>query len=76
MTPPVRSKAKQQDVLKFEVDQEKRGASAAQEKRRSSCLQKLSLSGASTHPDPISGIYFLITPLLFDLIQIFFRRGV
>ncbi len=54
MPPQTRARGKQQDVSKVEVD---RGTPAAQEKRQSSCLHKLSLSGASNNPDPNSGIH-------------------
>lgn len=54
MPPQTRARGKQQDVSKVEVD---RGTPAAQKKRQSSCLQKLSLSRATNYPDPNSGIH-------------------
>lgn len=69
MPPQTRARGKQQDVdvAKLEVNQVQRGKPAAQEKRRrSSRLQNLSLSGASTQLDPKSGIYLHMTSLLFD----------
>lgn len=55
MPPQTRARGKQRVVSKVEVDT---GTPAAQEKRQSTCLQKLSLSRATNNPDPKSGIHF------------------